>query len=279
MGWFRKTKTTTVAPPVPPEEMWVICPSCKAHVFKEEWHSGLKVCPKCNFHDRLTCRERIDILLDPKSFSEIAKDVGAGDPLQFVDAKGSYKDKAEEARQSTGLKEAVLTGVGKIGGGRVVLAVMDFRFLGGSLGGGTGEKILRATTYAMKHRLPLIIISASGGARMHEGIVALMQMAKTCAGIARLDAVHVPYISIMTHPTTGGVSASFAMVGDLNIAEPGALIGFAGRRVIEQTIKQKLPDDFQTAEYLLQHGFVDSIVPRSKMRDFLISVLRYWKNR
>lgn len=279
MGWFKRTKQTIEAAAVKPEDMWVICPSCKAHIFKEEWHKGLKVCPKCNFHDRLTCRERIDILLDAKSFSEIAANVGASDPLEFVDAKGPYKEKVEEARQKTGLKEAVLTGRGKIGGIRVVVAVMDFDFMGGSLGSGTGERILRATLDAVKHRTPLLIVSASGGARMHEGIISLMQMAKTCAGLARLDAAKVPYISIITHPTTGGVSASFAMVGDLNIAEPGALIGFAGRRVIEQTIKQKLPDDFQTAEYLLSHGFLDSIVPRSQMKDFLVSVLRYWNAR
>jgi acetyl-CoA carboxylase carboxyl transferase subunit beta len=217
--------------------------------------------------------------LDAKSFSEIAANVGASDPLEFVDAKGPYQEKVEEARQKTGLKEAVLTGRGKIGGIRVVVAVMDFDFMGGSLGSGTGERILRATLDAVKHRTPLLIVSASGGARMHEGIISLMQMAKTCAGLARLDAAKIPYISIITHPTTGGVSASFAMVGDLNIAEPGALIGFAGRRVIEQTIKQKLPDDFQTAEYLLSHGFLDSIVPRSQMKDFLVSVLRYWNAR
>lgn len=279
MGWFTRGKKAPESAAVKPEDMWVICPSCKAHIFKEEWHKELKVCPKCNFHDRLTCRERIDILLDPKSFSEIAANVTTSDPLEFVDAKGPYREKAEEARQKTGLKEAVLVGRGKMGGIRVVVAVMDFDFLGGSLGSGTGERILRATLDAAKHRVPLIIVSASGGARMHEGIVSLMQMAKTCAGIARLDQAGVPYISVLTHPTTGGVSASFAMVGDLNIAEPGALIGFAGRRVIEQTIKQKLPDDFQTAEYLLNHGFVDGIVPRSKMKDYLVSVLRYWNSR
>ena len=159
------------------------------------------------------------------------------------------------------------------------MAVMDFRFLGGSLGSGTGEKILRAAMYALKHKMPYIVVSASGGARMHEGIVSLMQMAKTCAGIARLHKARIPYISILTHPTTGGVSASYAMVGDINISEPGALIGFAGRRVIEETIKQKLPDDFQTAEYLLDHGFIDSIVNRSEMKDYLMNVLRYWRAR
>jgi acetyl-CoA carboxylase carboxyl transferase subunit beta len=215
--------------------------------------------------------------LDEGSFREFNQDISTTDPLSFVDAKESYFTKAERAKTSTGMSESVVTGSGKIKGITVAIAVMDFRFLGGSLGSGTGEKILLAADYALKHRRPYIIFSASGGARMHEGIVSLMQMAKTCAGIARLHQAGIPYISVLTHPTTGGVSASYAMVGDLNIAEPGALIGFAGRRVIEQTIKQKLPKDFQTAEYLLDHGFVDHIANRSEMRDFLHKVLQYWK--
>jgi acetyl-CoA carboxylase carboxyl transferase subunit beta len=177
------------------------------------------------------------------------------------------------------MNEAVLTGRGKINGIPVVIAIMDFRFLGGSLGSGTGEKILRATRYALKEKLPCIIVSASGGARMHEGIISLMQMAKTCAGVARLQQARIPYISVLTDPTTGGVSASYAMMGDINIAEPGALIGFAGRRVIEETIKQQLPPDFQTAEYVLKHGFVDRIVPRKEMKEFLSSVLQFWQRR
>jgi acetyl-CoA carboxylase carboxyl transferase subunit beta len=174
------------------------------------------------------------------------------------------------------MKEAVLTGRARILGTKVTLAIMDFRFLGGSLGSGTGEKIRLAAETALKHKEPYIVFSASGGARMHEGIVSLMQMAKTCAAVSRLHDARIPYISVLTDPTFGGVSASYAMVGDLNIAEPGAMIGFAGRRVIEQTIKQKLPDDFQTAEYLLEHGFVDHIVPRREMKDFLHRVLAYW---
>lgn len=280
MGWFSVSRRRKQAEERKrTEDMWTICPSCNAHIFKEEWHKNLRVCPKCNHHDRLTCRERLDLLLDNGSFQELADTVTTSDPLSFSDARGKYKDKAEAAKQKTKLNESIVVGRGKIGGRRIVIGVMDFRFLGGSLGSGTGDRILRAAEDALRHKRPLIIASASGGARMHEGIVSLMQMAKTCAGIARLHDAGIPYISILTHPTTGGVSASYAMVGDINIAEPGALIGFAGRRVIEETIKQKLPDNFQTAEYLLEHGFIDSIVSRADMKHFLISVLRYWKAR
>jgi acetyl-CoA carboxylase carboxyl transferase subunit beta len=192
-----------------------------------------------------------------------------------VDASGPYAAKAKATAAKTGLKEAVVAGTARTDGIPVVLAVMDFRFLGGSLGSGTGDRILLAAEAALAARLPYIVVSASGGARMHEGIVSLMQMARTCAAIARLQEAGLPYISILTDPTTGGVSASYAMVGDINIAEPKALIGFAGRRVIEQTIKQKLPDDFQTAEYLLEHGFIDHIVERRAMKAFLANVLKY----
>jgi acetyl-CoA carboxylase carboxyl transferase subunit beta len=215
------------------------------------------------------------MIIDADTFHELDSDVTTADPLKFVDGKGSYADKAEDIKEKTGMNEAVITGRGKINGIPVVIAIMDFRFLGGSLGSGTGEKILRAAKYALKEKLPYIVVSASGGARMHEGIISLMQMAKTCAGIARLQHARIPYISILTDPTTGGVSASFAMMGDINIAEPGALIGFAGRRVIEETIKQQLPSDFQTAEYVQKHGFVDRIVPRKEMKEFLSNILQY----
>lgn len=278
MGWFtRSRRRKSAADRKKTADMWTICPSCKAHIFKEEWNKNIRVCPKCNYHDRLTCQERIDLLLDAGSFQEIAENVTTSDPLSFADGKGKYAEKAEQAKQKTTLSESVIVGRGKLGGRRIVIAVMDFRFLGGSLGSGTGDRILRAAELALRQKSPFIIVSASGGARMHEGIVSLMQMAKTCAGIARLHDAGIPYVSILTHPTTGGVSASYAMVGDINIAEPGALIGFAGRRVIEETIKQKLPDNFQTAEYLLDHGFIDSIVGRGEMRHFLIAVLRYWR--
>jgi acetyl-CoA carboxylase carboxyl transferase subunit beta len=278
MGWFTKKKTPEPPPVVKTEEVWVQCPSCKAHVYKEEWDKGLKACPRCNFHDRLTAKERIDMTLDAGSFNELNAKVKAGDPLTFADAKGSYAEKAQETCQKTGLNESVVTGIGQINKIKVVIAVMDFRFFGGSLAGGTGEKILQAASYAFKGRIPYIIFSASGGARMQEGVVSLMQMAKTCAGVARLHQIGVPYISVLTDPTTGGVSASYAMMGDVNIAEPGALIGFAGRRVIEETIKQKLPDDFQKAEFLMAHGFLDMIVPRKEMKDTLARILRYAKH-
>ena len=273
MAWFRRSRENAAVPEKP--DLWVVCASCKAHIFKEEWSANLKVCPTCNYHDRLTYKERLGLILDAGSFEEINADITTTDPLDFVDSKGRYADKAETAKKKTGMNEAVVSGRGEIHGIPVAVAVMDFRFLGGSLGSGTGEKILLAAEYALKYKLPYLIFSASGGARMHEGIVSLMQMAKTCAGIARLNKAGLPYISIMTHPTTGGVSASFATVGDINIAEPGALIGFAGRRVIEETIKQKLPDDFQTAEYLLEHGFIDDIVSRKDMKDYLAKVLPY----
>jgi acetyl-CoA carboxylase carboxyl transferase subunit beta len=279
MGWFRKKKGNAVVAPPDDQNLWVICPSCKAHIFREEWDNRIRVCPKCNFHDRITYEERLSLLLDAGTFREMNSGIAASDPLKFVDPKGSYADKVAAAKLQTGMNEAVITGRGRLHGTKVTIAIMDFRFMGGSLGGATGDKIFLAAEYARKNRQPYVIVSASGGARMHEGIVSLMQMAKTCAGIARLHHAGVPYISILTHPTTGGVSASFAMVGDINIAEPGALIGFAGRRVIEETIKQKLPDDFQTAEYLLEHGFIDRIVNRSEMKDFLHKYLQYWNSR
>lgn len=277
MGWFTKKKAAVVPDNQDKQEIWTQCPSCKAHVSKDEWDKTFKVCSRCNFHDRITARERIDLLIDAKTFTELNSKIKPADPLKFVDAKGAYADKIEETRQKTGMNESVLTGYGQLNRFKVALAVMDFRFLGGSLAGSTGEKILLASTYALKHRIPYIIVSASGGARMHEGIISLMQMAKTCAGIARLQEANIPFISVLTDPTTGGVSASFAMVGDIHIAEPGALIGFAGRRVIEETIKQKLPDDFQKAEYLLDHGFIDLIVRRDQMKQTIANLLRYYR--
>jgi acetyl-CoA carboxylase carboxyl transferase subunit beta len=273
MPWFSKAKRESV---ITREDIWVRCTFCKAHVFKEDWHNAMCVCPKCSYHGKLSAYERIGFTLDAGTFKELNESISPADPLEFVDGKGSYADKASAARKKTGLNESVVTGTGKIEGRAAVIAVMDFRFLGGSLGSGAGEKILQAANYAYDHRLPYIVFSASGGARMHEGLLSLMQMAKTCAGIARLNERHIPYISVLTDPTTGGVSASFAMVGDINIAEPGALIGFAGRRVIEQTIKQKLPDDFQTAEYLMEHGFIDMIVERKNMKNALTQALSFY---
>lgn len=278
MGWFKKSRRINTVP-AEKEELWTVCPSCKAHIFKEEWGKNIDVCPKCNFHDKITYQKRLELLIDQGTFKELYAYVTTSDPLKFADAKGSYAVKAEDAKAKTGMNESVITGRGRISGISVIIAIMDFRFLGGSLGSGTGEKILLASDYALRHKLPYIIVSASGGARMQEGIISLMQMAKTCAGIARLHKARIPYISVLTHPTTGGVSASYAMMGDINITEPGVLIGFAGRRVIEETIKQKLPDDFQTAEYVLQHGFIDQIVNRKDMKDFLHKVLQYWSEK
>lgn len=278
MGWFTK-RQATAPKPEPKEDIWIHCPSCKAHIYKEEWEKNFKVCSQCNYHERMTWRERVDLLIDPKTFTELSAKVSFSDPLTFSDAKGSYAEKAAETRAKTGLNESIVTGYGKMGGLKVVVGVMDFRFLGGSLASGTGEKILQAALYAIKQKWPLILVSASGGARMHEGMVSLMQMPKTCAALAQLREAGLPYVSVMTDPTTGGVSASYAMVGDIHIAEPKALIGFAGRRVIEETIKQKLPDDFQTAEYLLEHGFVDMIVPRKELKDTLTRLLKYYGRR
>lgn len=273
MSWFEKPAEAPAR--VPTEAIWAVCPSCKVYVAREAWDAADKVCPRCNYHARLSCRERVALLTDAGSFKELNADVSFNDPLSFEDSSGAYADKAKATVAKTGVGESILTGTATIEQIAVVLGVMDFRFLGGSLGSGTGERIRLAAKKAIALKRPLIIASASGGARMHEGIVSLMQMAKTCAAIARVKEAGLPYISILTDPTTGGVLASYAMVGDLNIAEPKALIGFAGRRVIEQTIKQKLPDDFQTAEYTLAHGFVDHIVPRKELKAFLAKVLRY----
>jgi len=272
MAWFTRSKKSTRKK----EHIWTVCPSCNAHIFRDEWNKNGMICPKCDFHDKISFQERLDLLVDKDSFKEINGDINMSDPLNFTDGTESYSAKAEATKAKSGLNESIVTGTARIKGVPVVIGVMDFRFFGGSLGSGTGERIARAAAQALKQRTPLILVSASGGARMQEGIVSLMQMAKTCSAIARLNEQNIPYISILTHPTTGGVSASYAMVGDINIAEPGVLIGFAGRRVIEQTIKQKLPNDFQTAEYTLKHGFIDAIVKRNEMRDFIYKVLKYW---
>lgn len=258
------------------KNLWVKCKKCHSHIYKNEWEENLNVCPNCNYHGSITSYERINLLFDENTFKELFDNISPKDSLKFIDLKGSYEDKYEAAIKKTGISESVVTGHGKINGIEAVIAVMDFRFLGGSLGSGTGEKILQAANYAYDNNLPYIVFSASGGARMQEGALSLMQMAKTCAGISRLNKKNIPYISVLTNPTTGGVSASYAMMGDLNISEPGALIAFAGRRVIEQTIGEKLPDDFQTSEYLLEHGFMDSIVNRKDMKNYLSNVLSFY---
>ena len=273
MTWYTGTTTEKKKSQ---KSLWVKCKKCNSHIYESEWVENLHVCPNCNYHGSITSIERIKLLFDENTFEELFANISPKDSLKFNDLKGSYENKYEAAIEKTGISEAVITGYGKMNGIHAVVAVMDFRFLGGSLGSGTGEKILQAANYAYDNNLPYIVFSASGGARMQEGALSLMQMAKTCAGVSRLNKKNIPYISVLTNPTTGGVSASYAMMGDLNIAEPGALIAFAGRRVIEQTIGEKLPDDFQTSEYLLDHGFIDAIVDRKDMKDYLSNVLRYY---
>ncbi len=272
MAWFTKAPEAPLR--VPTEALWNVCKKCGAYTPKDEYEQNLKVCPACGAHGRLSARERIALLADKDSFKEIAADVIANDPLTFSDASGDYASKVKGTREKTKIGESIVVGTAKLDKIPVVLGAMDFRFMGGSLGSGTGERILQAAETARKLKCPLILCTASGGARMQEGIVSLMQMAKTCAAIQRLRDEGLLYVSVMTDPTTGGVSASYAMVGDLNIAEPKTLIGFAGRRVIETTIKQKLPPEFQTSEYLLEHGFLDKIVARKDLKAFLAKTIR-----
>ena len=274
MSWF---VPKTEKPAIPPEKaVWAVCPKCKSHFGKAAWKKAGGICPKCNYHGRLPVRARIALVADEGSFSEVFREVSYSDHLEFRDASGSYRDKVEAAIAKSGETESVVMGVCRIDGHPAMLGVMDFAFMGGSLGTGTGERIARACERAVVERLPLVLFCASGGARMQEGILSLMQMAKTSAAIAKLKEAGLPYISVLTDPTTGGVSASFAMLGDINITEPRALIGFAGRRVIENTIHQKLPDDFQSAEYLEKHGFIDKIVERKEMKGFIAKMLGYW---
>ena len=273
MGWFEKGEKAKIPPA---RALWAVCPKCGSHFGKTRWKAAGGICPKCNYHGRLSARERIALTADKGTFKELFREVVYSDHLSFRDATGPYRAKVEAAMEKTGETESVVVGTCSILGHRAMLGVMDFSFMGGSLGTGTGERIARACERAVAERLPLVLFSASGGARMHEGILSLMQMAKTSAAIARLKDAGLPYVSVLTDPTTGGVSASYAMLGDINITEPRALIGFAGRRVIENTIHQKLPDDFQSAEYLVDHGFVDRIVERGEMRPFIAKMLDYW---
>ena len=274
MSWF---EAKSEKPKIPPAKaLWAICPKCKSYMAKETWKANNCICPKCNYHGRLTARARIAQVADEGTFTEVFREVSYSDHLNFHDATGDYKSKVEATIAKLGETEAVVVGTCEIAGHRAMLGVMDFAFMGGSLGTGTGERIARACEQAIAERRPLVLFCASGGARMHEGILSLMQMTKTSAAIGRLKAAGLPYISVCTDPTTGGVSASFAMLGDINVTEPKALIGFAGRRVIENTIHQKLPADFQTSEYLEKHGFIDKIVERKDMKAFLAKMLNYW---
>jgi acetyl-CoA carboxylase carboxyl transferase subunit beta len=280
MDWFKRKKE--VLKPIDKKEMpdglWVKCDNCSEIIYKKELEKKLYVCPKCDFHFRIRSNDYKEILVDSGSFKEFNQDISSADPLKFKDEK-KYVDRYKTAVKKTGMKEAVITGNGKIDGIDVVLAIMDFSFLGGSMGSVVGEKVARAIDAALKLHLPLIIVSASGGARMHEGVLSLMQMAKTSAKLALLSDAKIPYFSILTHPTTGGTTASYAMLGDVHIAEPGALIGFAGPRVIKQTIGQDLPTGFQRSEFLLEHGFIDVIVHRHDLKNRLANMLRFFNHQ
>ncbi len=274
MAWYQKKEEKPKIPPA--KALWAICPKCKSHFEKSVWKTNNAICPKCNYHGRLSARERIAHMADEGTFEEVFRAVSYSDHLTFHDATGPYKAKVEATIAKSGETESIVMGTCEIAGHKAMLGVMDFAFMGGSLGTGTGERIARACEQAIRERRPLILFSASGGARMHEGILSLMQMAKTAAAIGYLKEAGLPYISVLTDPTTGGVSASYAMLGDITITEPKALIGFAGRRVIENTIHQKLPDDFQSAEYLEKHGFIDRIVERKELKSFVAKMLNYW---
>jgi len=257
------------------EGLWVKCDSCKEIVYRAEVDRAGRVCPRCKYPFRISARERVASLLDPDSFEERDAGLTSRDPLEFKDTK-KYVDRIKAAKKSTGLDEAVVTGMGRIGGNPVVLAVFEFGFLGGSMASVVGEKLTRAIELAIQKRMPLIIVSASGGARMQEGILSLMQMAKTSAALHRLAEERVPYVSLLTDPTTGGVTASFAMLGDLVLAEPRALIGFAGPRVIAETIRQPLPEGFQRSEFLLEHGQLDMVVERRDLRETLRRIIAFF---
>jgi acetyl-CoA carboxylase carboxyl transferase subunit beta len=254
------------------DELWIKCPECREIAFRKEVERNLNVCPKCGHHHRLTVEQRLAITLDRASWRELYAELAADDPLKFRDSK-PYPQRLAQAQRASGRNDAVVTGVGKIESHTVALGVMDFNFMGGSMGTVVGEKLARLIDHAAGHSLPVVIFCASGGARMQEGVLSLMQMAKVAGALGRLRDARLPYISVMCDPTTGGVAASFAMLGDLNLAEPGALIGFAGRRVIEQTTNQVLPEGFQSAEFLLMHGMLDAIVPRAQMRATLAQLL------
>ncbi|HEY4743411.1 MAG TPA: acetyl-CoA carboxylase, carboxyltransferase subunit beta [Desulfuromonadaceae bacterium] len=277
MSWFSREKAgidkSDVKKSKVPEGMWIKCPGCSASILAKEIDANLNVCPKCGHHFRISARRRLEALLDGGTWQEFDDAMTSVDFLEFKDAK-SYQERINAAVAKGGSKDAVICVEGAIEGTGVQVAIFDFAFMGGSMGSVVGEKITRAIERGLQRRQPVIVISASGGARMQESILSLMQMAKTSAALAKLKQAGIPFISILTDPTTGGVTASFAMLGDINIAEPKALIGFAGPRVIEQTIRQKLPEGFQRAEYLLDHGMVDAIIPRTEMRGKLASILK-----
>jgi acetyl-CoA carboxylase carboxyl transferase subunit beta len=282
MGLFRKRKYITISntkisdddilgeqQPIIPDGMWVKCPKCGRILYNKDLEENQKVCGNCNAHIRLTARERIEITVDKESFVEFDAEMKSHNPLEFPE----YDVKITAMTEKTGINEAVITGMGTIGGKQTVIAVMDSHFMMASMGSVVGEKITRAIETATGKELPIIIFTASGGARMQEGMFSLMQMAKTSSAIAKHDEKGLLYITVLTDPTTGGVTASFAMLGDIILSEPGTLVGFAGRRVIQQTLQEELPEEFQSAEFLLQHGFIDKVVERAKLKDLLAQLL------
>ncbi len=273
LNWMRRPKYASVERRDVPAGLWAKCPRCAALIYRKELERSLRVCPRCGYHHRLSAVDRLLLILDEGSFTETDEGLIPEDPLTFVDEK-PYPARVDEAQRRTGLPEAIVTGTGAIEGRRAVVGAMEFGFLGGSMGTVVGEKVARSAERAGQMRCPLVIFSASGGARMQEGVLSLLQMAKASVVLGQLADAGVPFVSVLCDPTTGGVAASFAFQGDVILAEPGALIGFAGRRVIEQTIRQKLPDGFQTAEFLLEHGLIDAIVPRADLRPTLGRLLR-----
>jgi acetyl-CoA carboxylase carboxyl transferase subunit beta len=277
MAWFKRESgdlDNSGAKKVRTEGLWVKCESCRQIIWKKDLEENLSVCPKCDKHFRIDARTRLALLLDEGEYAVFDDNLESNDPLKFVDLK-AYSSRLAQAQEDTGLRDAVINAVGKLDGRTVVVSAMEYAFIGGSMGAVVGEAITRAVERALAAKSPLIIISASGGARMMEGVISLMQLAKISAALGRLDDAKVPYVSLLTDPTTGGVTASFAMLGDLNIAEPGALIGFAGPRVIEQTIRQKLPAGFQRSEFLLEHGMLDAVVHRKQLKPYIARALRF----
>jgi acetyl-CoA carboxylase carboxyl transferase subunit beta len=280
MSWFKREDGEIPSPGdgeknVRTEGLWIKCLGCRQTIWKADLEANLNVCPKCQYHFKISAKRRLDLLLEP-GYEVVDGGLRSTDPLNFVDKK-PYKQRLKKAQEETGLSDAILNAVGQMGPHAVVVSAMEYGFIGGSMGAVVGETIARAVDRARTGKKPLIVVAASGGARMMEGVVSLMQMAKISTALAQLDDARIPYICVLTDPTTGGVTASFAMLGDLNIAEPGALIGFAGPRVIEQTIRQKLPEGFQRAEFLLEKGFLDAVVNRRDMKNYLIRALDFMK--
>jgi acetyl-CoA carboxylase carboxyl transferase subunit beta len=277
MAWFRRQSgdlDTSGEKRVRTEGLWVKCDNCRQVIWKKDLEENLNVCPKCDKHFRIDARTRLTQLLDDNDYEIFDSNLASTDPLTFVDLK-PYSSRLKQAKKDTGLKDAIINAYGRLNSRSVIISAMEYSFIGGSMGAVVGEAITRAIERATETRTPIIIVSASGGARMMEGVISLMQMAKISAALARLDSARVPYISVLTDPTTGGVTASYALLGDLNVAEPGALIGFAGPRVIEQTIRQKLPPGFQRSEFLLQHGMLDAVVPRKHLKPYIARALDF----